>query len=427
MKSMRISNLIEKISIPRCAGSKGEKTAKRIISEELKKLGYNVREEKVRYIKSENYYKFTKLIKIWSPTLVISLSIFFHPLSVFLFAVGCYLISKKVYPKIEFKFAKGETANLIARKGKGKAHKLIICGHYDSSKITRSIMRKKYEIVNFLFQLMDFVFRIFLIILFLRGILFFFPNQYLPEIFQVFLISTPWKGLTFSLVLIFLLWGSCRSFFILISPKECSRGADDNASGIVSMIEVARKIRNRTSKIDVELIFFAAEELGGWGSRNWIKRHLKHLDKKRTYFLNLDCVGRGKSIFVTKGFGRIIKQRSDPFLFKTIRDAAFKLGYELKSYWGAFSDDIKLFEKKLRVCSLMRANERKIRWEERIRRKLLLIPIDNSVLPHVDWIHSKNDTPEFVNEKKIEEVVEIVLEFIRQLNENISSRRNITC
>lgn len=69
-------------------------------------------------------------------------------------------------------------------------------------------------------------------------------------------------------------------------------GADDNASGVATIIELARLLKSSSStKNNYVFIAFSGEELGLYGSK-WFVEHTK-LDSTRTdYMLNFDMVGR---------------------------------------------------------------------------------------------------------------------------------------
>jgi len=72
-------------------------------------------------------------------------------------------------------------------------------------------------------------------------------------------------------------------------------GADDNASGIAGIIDIARKISSDKSKIKRTIIFiaFGAEEMGLLGSKHFVKTPLIDLKKVRV-MINIDMIGRLK-------------------------------------------------------------------------------------------------------------------------------------
>jgi hypothetical protein len=82
-------------------------------------------------------------------------------------------------------------------------------------------------------------------------------------------------------------------------------GADDNASGVASVLEMARKLSvlNAQKKLpgnkDILFILWSGEELGLFGSSYFIK-HMKH---NIFAYINLDMVGRLKKNLVLQGVG----------------------------------------------------------------------------------------------------------------------------
>ncbi|HWH77620.1 MAG TPA: M20/M25/M40 family metallo-hydrolase, partial [Candidatus Binatus sp.] len=73
---------------------------------------------------------------------------------------------------------------------------------------------------------------------------------------------------------------------------QIHHGADDNASGIAVMLELARRFSQSASRPARSLVFvaFSAEELGLFGSRNFVD-HFEYLSATKA-MLNLDMVGR---------------------------------------------------------------------------------------------------------------------------------------
>lgn len=77
--------------------------------------------------------------------------------------------------------------------------------------------------------------------------------------------------------------------------REVHNGADDNASGVAALIEVARRLAERRSELrrDVWLVAFAAEELGTLGSTTMTRQPPAGLRLEDLIgMLNMDMVGR---------------------------------------------------------------------------------------------------------------------------------------
>jgi len=71
-------------------------------------------------------------------------------------------------------------------------------------------------------------------------------------------------------------------------------GADDNASGVAGILELARRIKENPLKRSVVVIAFSAEELGLHGSRYYVNNS-KHSLENTKIMLNFDMIGRLKS------------------------------------------------------------------------------------------------------------------------------------
>lgn len=101
-------------------------------------------------------------------------------------------------------------------------------------------------------------------------------------------------------------------------------GADDNASGVASVLEVAGKlshlhIQNKLSgNKDILFVIWTGEELGLLGSGYFLKHMTSH-NKSKPYlpifaYINLDMVGRLKKSLILQGVG------SSPYWPKLIKD-----------------------------------------------------------------------------------------------------------
>lgn len=86
-------------------------------------------------------------------------------------------------------------------------------------------------------------------------------------------------------------WGGYGSF--VPDLEEVHNGADDNASGTVALIEVARQLAGRTKPLPRRIVFiaFTGEERGLIGSARYVNEPLFPLEET-VAMLNMDMVGR---------------------------------------------------------------------------------------------------------------------------------------
>jgi len=71
---------------------------------------------------------------------------------------------------------------------------------------------------------------------------------------------------------------------------ETNPAADDDASGVVSLLELARILRSRSFKRTVVLYFSTGEEHGSLGSRSFVEDYLERLASIK-YLVNVEMLG----------------------------------------------------------------------------------------------------------------------------------------
>ncbi|HUL03571.1 MAG TPA: M20/M25/M40 family metallo-hydrolase [Gemmatimonadales bacterium] len=76
------------------------------------------------------------------------------------------------------------------------------------------------------------------------------------------------------------------------STGKVHNGADDNASGVAGVIEIARLLRGRKPARTIVFIAFSGEELGDLGSAYFVKHPLVEPVDSIYAFLNMDMIGR---------------------------------------------------------------------------------------------------------------------------------------
>lgn len=87
--------------------------------------------------------------------------------------------------------------------------------------------------------------------------------------------------------------GDGHSSFSLSTEAGIHNGADDNASGVSMIMELAQALKNTKSKYNFLILAFSGEEFGLWGSNHFVKNPTIDL-KKVAAMINLDMVGRLK-------------------------------------------------------------------------------------------------------------------------------------
>ena len=130
---------------------------------------------------------------------------------------------------------------------------------------------------------------------------------------------------------------------------EIHNGADDNASGTTTLLELARRFGNRakTKKPARRLVFiaFTGEEMGLLGSARYCKQPVFPLDKTIA-MLNMDMVGRLKeNKLIVYGTGTSSRWESE--LTKNNADLGFKLIFKPEGFGP--SDHSSFYAKKIPV------------------------------------------------------------------------------
>jgi Peptidase family M28 len=77
-------------------------------------------------------------------------------------------------------------------------------------------------------------------------------------------------------------------------------GADDNASGVAAVLELARVLSKVDLKNNIQFVLFSGEEQGQWGSSAYVKQHQTN-NTKLDLAMNLDMVG-----YPSLGLGKVI-------------------------------------------------------------------------------------------------------------------------
>jgi Zn-dependent M28 family amino/carboxypeptidase len=76
----------------------------------------------------------------------------------------------------------------------------------------------------------------------------------------------------------------------LNDPRARAPGADDNASGVSALLEVARILSRVNLEHSISFVLFSGEEQGKWGSRQYAD-HIDETDVDLDLLINLDMIG----------------------------------------------------------------------------------------------------------------------------------------
>ncbi len=128
-------------------------------------------------------------------------------------------------------------------------------------------------------------------------------------------------------------------------------GADDGASGVAVLLEIARQIKLNTPSVGIDIAFFDMEDWGqanfdkeyvhgDWwcvGSRYWSEEpHIENYNP--SYGILLDMVGAANATFMHEGYS----VQNSPNIISKIWSTAHNLGYKdffINSFGGYITDD----------------------------------------------------------------------------------------
>lgn len=107
-------------------------------------------------------------------------------------------------------------------------------------------------------------------------------------------------------------------------------GANDNGSGTVIMMEIARLLKDLNTKRTIELVSMGAEEqLGSYGAYEYVTRHKDELDKIKAS-IEIDMVGAGSELWVVEGGDWPDEEiRLAKWLCDYVKETASNLGYHI--------------------------------------------------------------------------------------------------
>ena len=81
-------------------------------------------------------------------------------------------------------------------------------------------------------------------------------------------------------------------------------GANDNATGVSAVLELVRRLNERPLRgVDVVIVSPGGEEAGSVGMRAWMRGPGRSLDRRSTLVVNLDAIGSGGHLVVSRREG----------------------------------------------------------------------------------------------------------------------------
>ena len=169
--------------------------------------------------------------------------------------------------------------------------------------------------------------------------------------------------------------------------KEIHNGADDNASGVAVMLNLASKLKNKDKGNNYLFIAFSGEEMGLLGSNYFTKNATIDLSKAN-YMLNMDMVGRLKpdSTLAVYGVG------TSPLLKQVVNTSNTKFKIIEKESGTGPSDHTSFYNSDIPVLHFFTGQ-------------------------HEDY-HKPSDDSEKLNYEGMEAISDYILEIITELDQS---------
>lgn len=190
-------------------------------------------------------------------------------------------------------------------------------------------------------------------------------------------------------------------------------GADDNGSGVASVLAVANQLKQAAMPQDCDVVvaFWGAEEVGLIGSRNFIRKYKGRLDPARTVIINLDGVGRGRQLGALIGQGFIWRHATDESLVRAWEQACERAEARTLRMWmtiltGATDQAAWLAAGYTRALSITSGDPVPMPAALRLCYRLFGIP--GTFYFRYDHLHSPDDSLDKIRSESLEMTVRAV-------------------
>jgi Zn-dependent M28 family amino/carboxypeptidase len=228
-----------------------------------------------------------------------------------------------------------------------------------------------------------------------------------------------WLALLFSVP--FLLMMFVMTLYRMLSPKTDSPGTDDNGSGTALVMSLAQRFSAEpTENVDLFFGWWGAEEMGLFGSRQFVRQAHEKLDKNKLHVINADCVGVGEYLTVHTGQGTINRKAAEPSTVRRLEKAAQENGVQTSRSWesiisGGSSDQAGWIDRGFKNTSLiLRANKQKLSLPSKIVAAILRI--GDAAQYELDHIHTSDDTLETIKPDVLESSTDVAEAYIRAVD-----------
>jgi Iap family predicted aminopeptidase len=129
-------------------------------------------------------------------------------------------------------------------------------------------------------------------------------------------------------------------FDSISSDNTLAPGADDNASGVAALLEIARLIKKNKINKSFELVFFNCEEVGTQGSKHLAEKY-KNKGWDIDYMINIDTIGTWKGAlseecpvnYVTDDNSRIVTEHLKKYFSYPLKECPQQWRDDHGNFW----------------------------------------------------------------------------------------------
>ena len=198
----------------------------------------------------------------------------------------------------------------------------------------------------------------------------------------------------------YILWGVagitilCLLLLQINLTRNHSPGGFDNASGVGTMLEIARVVMARDEKTPITFLATGAEEYGMCGALRYVQAHADTYNRENTYVINLDGLGVGNGVNLVTRYG-IPPTRTTRALSDLFQASGEALGIQVSDRYlpiGVGLDSIPIASRGFEVVTLTAG------------------AVGGVALK----IHSKQDRSELLNEDSLQQAGELVIDVIER-------------
>lgn len=104
-------------------------------------------------------------------------------------------------------------------------------------------------------------------------------------------------------------------FLVDVAFARPDRGANDNASGVATVLRLAERYGGSLEHFDLWVLLPGADTVQPLGTREWLRSRRRELDPEQTVFVEVDAVGSGNLRWVERE-GAVIRLRFHPELVR---------------------------------------------------------------------------------------------------------------